>query len=436
MPGKARGTLIGAGTGAAVALLLGGRGLWVQFHGAVLRGGGATTVIGYHGHLTHIYTLPYAFVTPSSALLIHTGASAAAAASYPQPEAEYLAYLGVPLILVLIAATVWFWRRLPVRVTLLTVAILELFSLGGQPLVLAGIRFPAAGLPWYWLQGLPGISSALPDRLSILADGAAGAGLAFSIDLARRRLRAGRQATAGHPDDPARVADRSQGADQAQVAADQAREAAGDRDHGSQASDGQAARPAGRGGGPGRRRARTGSIWGSGRWATLVAVAALLPLIPVPYQASGVSKVPAGWRAAFASLRLPADARVLVVPVPWGAVPQVLRWQANTGEPASIIGGAFIQPGLPGRQSRAGRAGQTVTTKYLDALWQGHPGAVAPTGAQLRADLARWDPVAVVAVTPAGSPLGRYLTGVFGPPGVQAGQVLGWRLSEPGQLPR
>lgn len=362
VPGRVRAALAGLATAAGVALLLGGYALWVQFHGAIMHGGGATTVISYRGQLVHIYTLPYAFVTPSGALLLHTSGTAAAAARYPQPQAEYLAYLGWPLIIVLTAAAIFFWRQLAVRVTAVTVAVLELFSLGGQPVVFHGIHYPAALLPWYWLQNLPGLSSALPDRLAILADGAAGAALAFSLDLARSRVpRAGR--------------------------------------------------------------------WRfSAAAATGIAVIALLPLIPLPYQATSVAPVPAGWQAAFASLRLTGDARVLVVPVPWGAIPQPLRWQADTGEPGSIIGGAFIAPSEQGRKSRAGRAGQTVTTRYLNALWKGTSPAVVPTRAQIRADLETWQPAAVIAVTSRGSRLGRYLTGLFGRPAVQSGSVLGWRL--------
>ncbi len=360
--GRVRAALAGLATAAGVALLLGGYALWVQFHGAIMHGGGATTVISYRGQLVHIYTLPYAFVTPSGALLLHTSGTAAAAARYPQPQAEYLAYLGWPLIIVLIAAAILCWRQLTVRVTAVTVAVLELFSLGGQPVVFHGIHYPAPLLPWYWLQNWPGLSSALPDRLAILADGAAGAALAFSLDLARSRA------------------------------------------------------------------PRTGRWRYSAAAATGIAVIALLPLIPLPYQATSVTPVPAGWQAAFASLRLTRDARVLVVPVPWGAIPQPLRWQADTGEPGSIIGGAFIAPNQQGRKSRAGRAGQTVTTRYLNALWKGTAPAVVPTQAQIRADLETWQPAAVVAVTSRGSRLGRYLTGLFGRPTVQSGSVLGWRL--------
>ena len=57
---------------------------------------------------------------------------------------------------------------------------LELLSLGGG----------SAVLPFHWLQGLPLLVEMLPDRLSILADGAAAAALAFGLDLARARASA------------------------------------------------------------------------------------------------------------------------------------------------------------------------------------------------------------------------------------------------------
>jgi hypothetical protein len=176
----------------------------------------------------------------------------------------------------------------------------------------------------------------------------------------------------------------------------------------------------------------TTSFWLNGRWATVIAVLAVLPLVPLPVQVSGFSHVPQGWRATFAQLRLPSGARVLVVPIPWGGAPEPLRWQGTSGEPASFIGGAFIQPGAPGRQSRAGRAGQTVTATYLYDLWQNIP-ARAPTSAQLHADLTRWDPAGVMAVTSTTTPLGRYLIKVFGQPGIHVDQVLGWRLTGSGQ---
>jgi hypothetical protein len=61
--------------------------------------------------------------------------------------------------------------------------VLAVFSLGGT-LLFGGHEHAAIKLPWYWLQGLPVLSAALPDRFSIEADGAAAALLAFAADAA------------------------------------------------------------------------------------------------------------------------------------------------------------------------------------------------------------------------------------------------------------
>jgi hypothetical protein len=173
----ARFAIISLATGAAVALVLCGRALWVQFHGQVPHASPYSML----RYVTH----PYAFVTPSSAMLFHTSGTAADAARYPESQSEYLAYLGVPLLLLLIVAAIIFWRQQKVRVTAVTFVVLELFTLGGGALVWHGFRYPGALLPWHYLEHLPVFSAALPDRFSILADGAAGALLAFAIDRAR-----------------------------------------------------------------------------------------------------------------------------------------------------------------------------------------------------------------------------------------------------------
>jgi hypothetical protein len=358
---QARSGLAGLGTAAAVALVLSARALWVQFHGNSLRGSGASTYIMFDGRITFIRSLPTAFITPSRSVLLHTSASAATAARYPQPDTEYLAYLGWPLIIVLIAVTILYWRHLAVRVTAVTVIVLELCSFGAQTLVFRGVHYPGYLLPWHWLKDLPALSGALPDRLSIMADGALGAALALAVDQARKLLK------------------------------------------------------------------RRVSWPQAGSAAFAVAILAIAPIIPAPYRGTPVSPVPAGYRAAFTQLRLGPDARVLVVPVAWGLLTEPMRWQAVTGEPASMVGGDFISPDGKGRQSRAGREGQTVTTRYLDALWSGAPPGPVPTAAQVRADLARWQPAAVVAVTGKTTKLGRYLISVLGPPAYAAGQVLAWR---------
>ncbi len=169
----------GLGAAAVVAALTCGYALWVQFRGPLASHGSPWHVPEFHSY-------PYVFVTPSGALLFHTAASAAAAAAYPEPLPEYLAYLGWPLIIAAVVAAACFWRDPRVRLTAVTWAVLELFSLGAVGGTFAGIRYPGSVLPWHWLAHLPVLADVLPDRFSILADGAAAALLAFALDRARR----------------------------------------------------------------------------------------------------------------------------------------------------------------------------------------------------------------------------------------------------------
>jgi hypothetical protein len=228
--------------------------------------------------------------------------------------------------------------------------------------LVGGTVQPGVTLPWHWLENLPVIGTVLPNRLSIVADGVAAALLAFAVDRAR-------------------------------------------------------AWPAS------ARRVRS-------RWlaplATAAAVVACLPLIPRPLPAADPAPVPAGWSAAFTALRLPAHARVLVVPVPTATLTAALRWQADTGEPGSLIGGYFIGPAWNGQAYVEGN-GVAVTAQYLDRIWSGGPSAPAPARSQVRSDLDNWRPAAVVAVTRLSSPLGHYLVGLFGRPAIQSGSVLAWR---------
>src|SRR5260370_583273 len=109
----------------------------------------------------------------------------AAAASSPEPQPEYLAYLGWPLLITVVCAAVLFWRDRRVRLTAVTFALLELFSLGVVTVTFYGIRYPAPLLPWHWLQSVPVLADVLPDRFSILADGPAGACPALAPPRAR-----------------------------------------------------------------------------------------------------------------------------------------------------------------------------------------------------------------------------------------------------------
>jgi hypothetical protein len=256
-------------------------------------------------------------------------------------------------------------------------------------------------MPWHYLQGLPLLSQSLPNRFSLLADGAAAVILAFSLDLAWGR--AGRRAA------PAAETPAAPAADVPVAGAPAASEPAPAADRPS------APAPA--------------PVWRKAAAAALIALA-LVPIIPLPLQTAAVTATPAGWQQVFARLRLGSDARVLVVPLQPATV---MRWQADTGVPGSVIGGYCIAPTPGTGKAELCASGRKPTTGYLNDLWLGQPGAVAPSTAQLRSDLRYWRPAAIVAVTSRDSRLGRYLANVFGPPALQDGSVLAWR---PVQVPR
>jgi hypothetical protein len=405
--GQLKTVAAGLGVAAGVTAVIAGYPLWVQFFGPLNQHGTPFLPDYFKNDLS-------GFVVPSSFMLLHTAGSAAEALRYQGSLPEYLGYLGWPLLVVLAAAAIIYWRRLPVRATALTCAMLAVFSLGGT-LMFGGHEHPAIKLPWYWLQGLPVLGAALPDRFAILADAAAAALLAFTADAAtqaltrfatRRRLRL----------------------------ADGDRLAGGDR------------LAAG-----GRRAAR----WRPAAVVMSCAVLAVLPIVPRPLPATAVTPLPPGYSAVFAALRLPASASVLVVPLPMDTFTEPLRWQAETGEPDAIVGGYFMGPAWNGRAYIDGD-GTPPAGVYLNALWlvsgRGLPKALAAavppsaypgskgyiavkavTAVKMRAQIAAWRVSAVVAVTTADSVLGRYLTAILGGPAAASGDVLGWRIRH-GQL--
>jgi hypothetical protein len=349
---RVRGAAAGLGTAAAVALLICGYPLWVQFYGPLAE----------HHTLTGTWSGNLGFfVDAAGNVFFHTAASASVGAHYPLSLAEYLSYLGWPLIIVLVAATVWFWRDVRVRAAAVTCAMMELLSLGGGTLPIRGLLLPGWLLPFHWLQGLPVVSELLPDRFCILADGAAAAVLAFSVDRAGLAM------------------PRAWG-----------------------------------------RKARMIPV--------AVAVLAVLPLTPLRYQPTPVPPVPAGYRAAFAWLRLAPGTSVLVVPVPNAAADQAMSWQATTGEPGELIGGYFYEPGPDRRPAFYDTPSDPVPADdVLYQLWTGQ--AVASSAIrQVKAEMAYWRPAAVVAVTHEGSRLALFLTSLLGRRPRHFGSVLVWRL--------
>jgi hypothetical protein len=375
VPGRIAALAGGLGIAACVLAVLAGYPLWVQFFGPLHQTGSPFTTDFFKNDLS-------GFVVPSSFMLFHTAGSAAEALRFQGLLPEYLGYLGWPLIAVLVAGTIRFWRRLPVRACAVACAVLSLFSLGGT-LLAFGHEHAWIKLPWYWLQGLPVLSAVLPDRFSIVADGAAAATLAFCADAAAVALAA--------------------------FAA--------------------------------RRLPALASGVRSAAVVMSCAVLAVLPIVPRPLPAAAATPVPPGWSAAFASLDLPAAAAVLTVPVPMATFTEPLRWQADTGQPATLVGGYFMGPAWNGHAYTDGD-GLSQEARYLNYLWTesktglpssltGEVPASVPFAAvndtRMLAQVAAWHVTAVVAVTVRNSVLGDYLTDLLGPPSVVVGDVMAWR---------
>jgi hypothetical protein len=365
---RAAGVAAGLGTAVVVGLVLAGWALWEQLRGPLTQHGTAFYVDFYKNDLA-------GFITPDSSQVIHTASSAATAARYSGLAPEYVAYLGIPLIVVLLIASVVYWRHLPVRACAVATVVLLLLSLGAHPLVSIAAnplaqRPGGTSLPWGWFEQLPVLDASLPNRLSIVADGTAAAILAFAIDLAFARLRR---------------------------------------------------TPLGRG--------KHGTAWAAATVA-VVAAAAVVPLIPNPLAATPAVALPDGWNSTLTALRLPAGARLLIVPAPTATMDDGLRWQADGGQQVSLIGGYFEGPDSTGRAFIDG-PGSPPLALYLDYLWEGRnwdaPPPPAPSQREITATLQFWSPQAVVADTVGRPALRRYLAGIFGKPTIRDGSLVAWR---------
>jgi hypothetical protein len=347
IPEHLKGAAVGLGCAVLVVLTACAYPLRVQFHGPLAEKGSPWKVIHFKNH-------PAEFVTPPGGLLFHNRHFGNVLANHPIAVGEYTAYLGWPLLVVLVLAAVIFWRDLRVRIAAVTCLLLEAFSLGGQAIALGGGgHFPAALLPWHYLMNLPVLNQMLANRFPLIGDGAAAAVLAFSLDRARAAV---------HYD------------------------------------------------------------WR--RWAVAaVAVLAVVPLIPLPFQAGSVNPVPAGWTTVISRLHLGPNAPVLVVPE---SPPEMMRWQADTGQPGSLVGGYCIAPN-PAGKAKSCRGGKSALSTYLNHLRGARKGLPWPTSAQVSTSLAKMRPAAILIVAHSGSRLERAALRLFGPPTAQVGDVHGWR---------
>lgn len=364
--------LAGLAVAAVVTLALTGWALRTQFHGPLVQHGALFPPDYYVNDLT-------SFVTPSAYLFFHTTASAAAAAAYHGGLTEYLAYLGWPLIIALVVAAIASWRRPAAIAAAITLVVLVVFSLGGH-LLTSGTTSAAIDLPWHWLEEHQLLSSVLPDRLSILADGVAAVLLAFGVDAIRGKV---------------------------------------------------------------RPRAGWLVLAAACLACLPLLPRPLAAASPTPLPA-GWSRtldelhLPAGARV----LVIPVPTNILTVAMRWQAdsdEPTDLVGGYFIGPGAggqAYLGGTGVRPtawyldrlwasGLPPGGSLASVA-QAAGLATASASGPASAGE-RPKLAQLSADFTFWRPAAIVAVTAQDSPLGRYLVQLLGQPTARAGDVLGWR---------
>ena len=163
----------GAGIALAVFGVLSGAALWLQLWGPLHQHGSPFTLSYFEADL-------HGFYLPAHMFWLSTPGSSAFAAAYGGGPAEYLAYLGIPLLAVAVTTAllrIGDWRA---RVLLGTGLLFAVFSLGGT--LLDGGRQTGVRLPWAIAEHWPLFGNALPDRFAFVVALAAAGLLALAVD--------------------------------------------------------------------------------------------------------------------------------------------------------------------------------------------------------------------------------------------------------------
>jgi hypothetical protein len=171
-----------AAAGLAVALgcfvALAAYPLWFQFFGPLRVSGVLQPPDVYVNDLL-------GFVVPSDLMALSGEVTSAVTHGFTGNIAETDAYLGIPLLVLLVAACVLGWRRPLVRWTALLSAIAAVLSLGPHLHVGGGVL--PVPLPWALVGRLPLLDSAVPARLMLFAYLGAALLLADLVATAGRR---------------------------------------------------------------------------------------------------------------------------------------------------------------------------------------------------------------------------------------------------------
>lgn len=342
-----RATVQALAVAATVFMLMATWPLWVQFAGTAHINGPIQ-----HGSL---YPNDLAgFVTPSDHMWFTGGWVARSFSS------EGGIYLGIPLLVVAIAAVVRWWSEPLVKVAGVTTAVLAVLSFGDQLSI--GGHPTGIPMPWDLVGHLPVLESLIPVRFGILVDLAAGAFLALALDTAatrrHRRRREGRHFAAP------------------------------------------------------RRSVRTVVA------PIALGAACLVPIMPqLPFPTSRWD-IPALFRSPGSS-GIPDNALILVGPYPAVTQPQVEMWLAAAGDRWRSQGGAYFVPGPDGRVTIGGRAPLTaVIETRIERGGRAAPAEAPMVLAQLAED--RVDAVVIGPMANRAQVLA-FWSGLLGPPRVVGG---------------
>jgi hypothetical protein len=163
----------GFGVGLGVFGVIGSGPLWLQFWGPLRQHGNPFTVSYFEADLRGFYT-------PSHMFLLSTRGTSAFAVAYGGGLPEYMAYLGVPLLLAAVAIGVARFHDRHAQLLLGVGIVFAVFSLGGT--LLRNGQQTGVHLPWGIVRNWPILGSALPDRFALVVDMAAAGLLALGLD--------------------------------------------------------------------------------------------------------------------------------------------------------------------------------------------------------------------------------------------------------------
>jgi hypothetical protein len=134
-------------------------------------------------HGTDVYvTDPTNFIVPTVAQLISPQAATNISSHFSGNASEWDAYLGIPLILLVVLATIRFWKMPAIRTAGLLALIIAVLSLGPHLNVQKHVLL-ALPLPWWIPAHIPVLDDILPNRLMVYVDLAAAVIVAFSLRL-------------------------------------------------------------------------------------------------------------------------------------------------------------------------------------------------------------------------------------------------------------